>query len=384
MKTPPRWHILVLTLVRIVYNTLHRMVYPFLSAFARGVGVDLTTISYALTLRSAIGTVGPFAAALSDRWGRKAGMLSGAALFTLGAGLVVLWPTYTGLILSLVLSTLGKYLFDPSLLAYLGDRIPYEQRGRTIAITEFGWSLAFILGIPTVGFLIARNGWLAPFPLFVLLGGLILVSLFLLIPGDGGRQREHSTLGGFRLVLTSLPALAGLALGLFSSGANELVNLLFGVWLEDSFGLQIAALGLASAVIGASELGAEGLVAAFVDRLGKTRAVMLGLAVNSLAAVLLPLVGRTEAGALAGLFLFYLSFEFTLVSSIPLMTEILPQARATLMACNVAALSLGRALGAFLGPRLYPLGFAAVAAGAVLFNLIALLAVRRVQRTIHS
>jgi predicted MFS family arabinose efflux permease len=101
VKTPPRWHILVLTLVRIVYNTLHRMVYPFLSAFARGVGVDLTTISYALTLRSAIGTVGPFAAALSDRWGRKAGMLSGAALFTLGAGLVVLWPTYTGLILSI-------------------------------------------------------------------------------------------------------------------------------------------------------------------------------------------------------------------------------------------------------------------------------------------
>jgi predicted MFS family arabinose efflux permease len=384
MEAPPRWHILLLTLVRVVYNTLHRMVYPFLSAFARGVGVDLTTISYALTLRSAIGTVGPFAAALSDRWGRKAGMLAGAALFVLGAGVVVLWPAFPGLVLSLVLSTLGKYLFDPSLLAYLGDRIPYEKRGRTIAITEFGWSLAFILGIPAVGFLIARRGWLAPFPLFVLLGTLILVGLFFLIPNDGRREGAHSTRGGFRLVLTSLPALAGLALGLFSSGANELVNLLFGVWLEDSFGLQIAALGLASAVIGASELGAEGLVAAFVDRLGKTRAVMLGLAVNSLAAVLLPLVGRTEAGALAGLFLFYLSFEFTLVSSIPLMTEILPQARATLMACNVAALSLGRALGAFLGPRLYPLGFAAVAAGAVLFNLIALLAVRRVHRTVRN
>ena len=51
---------------------------------------------------------------------------------------------------------------------------------------------------------------------------------------------------------------------------------IFGVWLEDSFDLQIAALGAASAVIGLSELGGEGLVAAFVDRLGKPRAIGLG------------------------------------------------------------------------------------------------------------
>jgi predicted MFS family arabinose efflux permease len=178
-------------------------------------------------------------------------------------------------------------------------------------------------------------------------------------------------------VLTSIPALAGLAVGLFSSAANEVVNLIFGVWLEQSFALQITALGAASAVIGLSELGGEGLVAAFVDRLGKPRAVALGLAVNCLAALTLPLVSRTEAGALAGLFFFYISFEFTLVSSIPLMTELVPSARATLMAFNVAALSLGRALGDLLGPRLYGLGFWFVVLGTVAFNILALLALRK-------
>ena len=128
--------------------------------------------------------------------------------------------------------------------------------------------------------------------------------------------------------------------------------------------MQIAALGLASAIIGISELSAEGLVAAFVDRIGKPRAVAIGLVVNSLAALALPFIGRTEAGALVGLFFFYLSFEFTIVSSIPLMTELLPSARATLMAFNVAAISLGRAMGAFLAPRLYGMGFLAVAVGA--------------------
>ena len=384
MEALPRWHILVLTAIRVVYNTMHRMVYPFLSAFARGLGVDLAAIATAMSIRSAVGTIGPFAAALTDRRGRKVGILSGAALFTLGAAVVVFVPTYPGLVLALVLSTLGKYIFDPSLLAYLGDRIPYERRGRTIAITEFGWSLAFILGIPLVGFLIARSGWMAPFPLFAALGALIFTGLLFLIPADSRAGNGQSTLSGFRLVLTSIPALAGLALGMFTSGANELVNLLFGVWLEDSFGLQIAALGLASAVIGASELGAEGLVAAFVDRLGKLRSVAIGLVLNSLAAIALPLIGRTQAGALAGLFLFYLSFEFTLVSSIPLMTEILPSARATLMAFNVAALSLGRALGAFLGSQLYPLGFASVAAAAVAFNLLALLAVQRIHKAVQG
>ncbi|PJH75409.1 MAG: hypothetical protein CO064_06815 [Anaerolineae bacterium CG_4_9_14_0_8_um_filter_58_9] len=223
---------------------------------------------------------------------------------------------------------------------------------------------------------------MAPFPLLALLGALTFVGIVLMLPKDGKPRADRSPLwANFRSVLTYVPALAGLAVGLFASTANEVVNLIFGVWLEDSFGLKIAALGAASAIIGLSELGGEGLVAAFVDRLGKPRAVAIGLLANSLAALSLPFLGRTEAGALTGLFFFYISFEFTLVSCIPLMTEVLPGARATLMSFNVAALSLGRALGAPLAPLLYGFGFLAVAAGAVGFNLLALLALRKLQKS---
>ncbi len=373
--------VIAFTITRTIINTLHRMVYPFLAVLARGVGVDLISMSYALTARSLVGTVGPFVAALADRRGRRFGMLFGIGLFTLGTAIVVFWPTFPALVLSIILSTLGKYIFDPSMQAWLGDRIPYARRGRTIAVTEFGWSLAFILGIPLMGFLIARNGWMAPFPLFVLLGTIIFITLFFLLPKEDSSSVVHGPSSNFRLVLTFAPALAGLAVGLFASAANEVVNLIFGVWLEDSFGLQIAALGAASAVIGLSELGGEGLVAAFVDRLGKPRAIGLGLAANCLAALALLFLGRTQAGALVGLFFFYITFEFTLVSSIPLMTELLPSARATLMAFNVAALSLGRALGDLLAPRLYGLGFWFVVLGAVGFNLLALAALQKVKTT---
>ncbi len=380
MKTSLRWQLAAFTVIRMIFNTLHRMVYPFLAIFARGLGVDLTTISYALTARSVVGTVGPFAASVADRRGRRFGMLFGATLFMVGAAVVVFWPSFPGLTISLVLATLGKYIFDPGMQAYIGDRVPYEQRGRTMAITEFGWSLAFILGVPLMGFLIARNGWMAPFPLMAVLGVLIVGGLVWMLPKDQLAPNRNSSRDNFRLVLTSLPALTGLAIGVLASAANEQVNLVFGVWLEDSFGLQIAALGAASAVIGISELSAEGLVAAFVDRLGKPRAIALGLTVNSLAALALPWLGRTELGALAGLFFFYISFEFTIVSLIPLMTELLPTARATLMACTVAAFSLGRAIGAFLAPRLYTLGFLAVTLGAIGFNLLAFVAVSRLRK----
>ncbi|NOY99727.1 MAG: MFS transporter [Chloroflexi bacterium] len=372
--------ILLFTAIRTLFNTAYRMAYPFLGVFARGLGVDIETMSIALTARSVVGGITPLLAPVADNRGRKFGMLFGLGLFTVSTALVVFWPTFLVLTISLALTTLGKYIFDPAMQAYLGDRVPYTRRGLVIAITEAGWSMAFIFGVPLMGFIIARGGWMAPFPLLTLLGGLLFLGLFILLPKDAPPASANGQWDNFHTVLTSVPALAGLAVGFWASTANEVVNLIFGVWLEDSFGLQIAALGASAAVIGLSEFGGEGLVALFSDKLGKERAVALGLVANSLAALLLPLLAQSEVGALTGLFLFYITFEFTLVSSIPMMTEVLPSTRATLMAFNVASLSLGRALGAPLAPFLYKFGFPVVALGAVVFNVCALFSLRRMER----
>lgn len=376
--------LLTFTVIRMVLNTSHRMVYPFLGAFARGLGVAPETLSYLLTARAVLGAAGPFAATLTDRYGRRPGLLLGVALFACGAALVVWWPSLPAFSLAVLLSMVGKSIFDPSLIAWLGDRVPYERRGRVLAVAEFGWSLAFILGVPLVGLLIARGSWITPFQVFALLGVLFFAALFFFLPAGETprrtRQGEAASPSLLRLAFCSAPVLLGLVLAMGMSAANETVNLIFGVWLEESFGLQILALGAASAIIGFSELSGEGLTALLVDRLGKAQAVRLGLVANSLAALALAGAGRTETGALVGLFFFYITFEFTLVSSIPLMTELLPPARATVMALNVASLSLGRALGALAAPQLYRWGFGAVILGAVAFNLIAWLALNRLKQ----
>lgn len=376
-----RFQLLIITVVRTILNTMHRMVYPFLGTFARGLGVDITALSFALTGRSLAGAFVPFFGSISDQRGRRFGMLAGILLFTFGVFLVAIRPSLWTLSAALILVMLGKSMFDPAIQAYFGDRIPYHRRGQALAITELAWSLSFIFGIPVMGYLIAKFDWTAPFPVLTVLGVGMFVVIWRVVPKqDENHVPISNPWKNFGRVLKDTTALAGISIAIWASTGNELVNLIFGVWLEDSFGLQIAALAGASAVIGLAELSGEGLVAAITDRIGKPRALAFGLVANGLTALLLPYIGKTQIGALVGLFLFYITFEYLVVSHTPLMTELLPGARATVLAFNITGHSLGRALGAFMAPIIYrQFGFLYLTLLAIVFNLFALLALRRLR-----
>jgi DHA1 family inner membrane transport protein len=378
-----RTQLVIIAMLRVILNTMHRMVYPFLVIFARGMGVDVTAISFALTGRDVVSIFGPVLAPLADVRGRKFMMLVGILLFTLGVGLVAIWPGLTAFSGALVLAVLSKSLFDPSVHAYVGDRIPYERRGTAVAVVEFAWSLSFIIGVPAMGLLISRFGWVSPFRVLAVLGFGMLGVIAWIIPRDAPAWKPASAFSNLRGVLGSVPALAGISIGLWGSAANELVNLNFGVWLADTFHLQVAALAGASAVIGLAELGGEGLVATVTDRLGKPRAVALGLAGNMVASLLLPWIGRSETGALIGLFLFYISFEYMVVSQIPMMTEVVPTARATAVALTGIGFGIGRSLGALASTFVYAnFGFGTVTFIAVVFNGLGLLALAEMERKI--
>lgn len=352
------------------------MIYPFLAVFARGLGVDIGVISGLVANRAVVGAATPFLFPFIETRGRRFGMALGLGLFVLAMGVVALFPAITTLGMALILAMIGKSIFDPSMTSHIADHVAYEKRGTAIALSEFAWSLAFILGIPFVGWLIAQSSWSAPFWALGILGLVALVFILLMLR-DSTKPAPHAdgVFGSVKQIVATPVVLAAFSIGTFVCSANEMVNLMFGVWLEDSFKLQIAALAGASAVIGLSELGGEGLVALFVDRIGKVRAAGLGIIVNSVAAILLPIIGRTEFGALAGLFFFFIAFEITIVSIIPLNSEVMPSARATTLAFAGSANFIGRAVGALLAPKLYALGFGIVTGAAVGFNLLALVAV---------
>lgn len=360
------------TLVRMVDSTVFRMVFPFLPALARGMNVPIESVAAAVSARSALGLLGPPFGAIADRSGRKQALVGALLVFGASLAIVGIWPSYVVFFIGLVLSGGATVVIDSSIHAYLGDRIPYAQRGRAIATVELGWSLAFVIGIPLVGWSMAHNGWSAPF-IWLGLAGLLAGGLIgLVIPRTAPISESWQELsGGLRQILAPSP-LMGLLFALLLTLGNQLISIVFGIWMEDKFGLQIEQLGVASIVIGLAGLVGVGSAVLFTDRIGKRRAIVLGLVANSIICMFLPLMVNRLWGALAALFIFYLSFEFALTSLLPLMTTLSTQARGVYMASTLAAFSMGDAIGALLGPLLIRSGLMANSVSTVAINLCGL------------
>jgi predicted MFS family arabinose efflux permease len=372
---------ILLSACRLVIFTPVRMLSPFLPALSRGMGVDFATISLAVTAAMGASAIGPFLAPIAERRGRRAGMLTGLLLFINGVTLLVVWSTIQAFFIALFLINLGDNVYAPASQAYLGDQTPYAQRATALAVLELGWSLSFILCVPLMGLLIARFGWHSPFTAIAGAGIFMLLLFLRVIPKDGVPAPAVSMLADLKAVLKHAPARAGLAMGMIMLVGNTVFTLVFGVWMEDSYGLKIAALGLAAAVMGFSELGGEGLAAWLSDRVGKERSAAIGLAANLLAVVSLHWLAFSLWGALLCMALFYISYEFAMVSTLPLMNEILPAQRATTMAVYIAAASLGVAIGAWLAPLFYAHGSWANALACTALDLMAILGLTRVKIT---
>ena len=367
-----RLQLLAITVTRTVISTGYRMVYPFLPVLARGAGVEPQAIVLAVTARSGIGLASPVLGALGDLRGRTLAILAGVGIFSGGMVLVGIWPIYVALFIAILATGLSKIVMDPAQYAYIGERVDYERRGAPMAFTEMSWSIAFLVGVPLVGLMIAAWGWQSPYPILAGLALLCGVWLWRSLPGDRpAKSSRPSLLAGYKSILIRRSALAVLGVSLLMAAGNEVVSIVYGLWFEESFALSVVALGAASAVIGLAELSGEGLVAGLADRIGKKRSVAIGLMLTALASLTLPLLGTSLPGALLAVFLLYLFFEFTIVASLPLMIEQTPGARSTLMATNIAAFSIGRMLGALAGGPLFAIGLVANWLVAAILNLLA-------------
>lgn len=368
------------TTLRLFFHSAIRMIYPFIPFFSSGIKVDITAISIAISLSMAASLIGPFLAPVADRYGRRTGMLLGLAIFTFGNSLAALFPTYLAFVASLLLANLGGNIFIPAMQAYLSDRTHYKRRGLVLGFTELSWAMSFILVVPLFGLLMKATSWNVPFAVLSFAGALGIGLVFWKVKYDG----RHSTEGehiyaGFRKLFKQRSAIFMLLVGFSMVVANEMVNVVFSVWMKDSFQVNIATLGLASLVIGISELGGEGLTITLADRLGKERSVLIGLVSNCLVLAALPLLGKTETGAFIWLFLFYLTFEYAVTASWPLSSEVMPLARATMLSAFFASHSLGRALGALVGPWIYRMGFMADAVICIIFNIICIILLSRIR-----
>ncbi len=351
-----------ITYSRLVLNTAKRFAYPFAPALSRGLGVSLTAITSLIAANQVTSLLGLLIGPLSDRWGYRKMMIAGMALLSTGMLAAAWFPFYAVVLVALFMAGLGKSILDPAVQAWAGNRVPYERRALVIGVLEISWAASTLVGIPLVAVLMDRYGWRSPFLILGLSGLIGAVILFYTIPDEqplAASQTARSWptyLGAYARLFRSKPALGALGYGFFVSAANDNLFVVYGAWLETRFGMGLIALGMGTSLIGLAELVGEGLTATIADRLGLTRALLGGLLLVIVGYAGLPFAARSLAAAMAGLAFIFLAFEFTMVTSLSLCTELLPGFRATMMAGFLAAAGVGRVLGALMGGAVWQAG----------------------------
>jgi len=381
----------IILLARTNLNVPVRLTVYFLPAISRGLGVSLAAASLLVSLRSLAGISAPLFGLVSDRIGAHRMMTLGLSLLVAGAAVVVGLPWYAAVMLGFAILGVSKSAYDPAMQAFVGNRVPYERRGRALGIVELSWSASLLL-MPVSGVLIDRLGWRAPFGMVAFLGAAAwwLTRRFLSPlqqTATGDRRNSATERIGLRPLSRALfpfwqdrdtrLALTTTALLIL---AQDCIMVVFGAWMEHRFGLSLAALGLVTLVIGVAELLAELGVAFFSDRWGKRRAVFVGVLGMVIGYLVLPNLTEHLSYALLGTALLTLAFEFSIVGLVPIVSGLNAESRGTLMSLNVAAGSVGRMVAAPLGVALYETGDLmrnGIASAAICVLVLALLAVLR-------
>lgn len=358
-ETPPKspfFIIFITTFARLAPNMGRRVLYPFVPALSRLLGVSVNDVQTVIALQGGMGLFSPVVAPLTSRYGRKRVMLGALGLFIFAGTMGAIIGTFWAIALTFLMLGASKMLYDPAFQAYLSDKIPYEKRAQAFGITELSWAGALIIGAPLGGLLLENVGLSAVFVMMLLFAiiGFLLVAF--LLPSDtpdksnGERKPIH-----WRALLEHPQALGALLFVMLIIIANEMFFINYGLWMESNFDLSLGSLGAVTVVIALAEIFGESSVIALGDKFGKKRMALLGAGLCVVCHVILPMLTFSLPIALVGLFIFFFAFEIAIVSLIPILSEILPTERALMLSASTSASAIGRMGGAWLGGILYAL-----------------------------
>jgi len=317
--------------------------------------MSVEDMSRILGARDLMSLTAPMAARVSDRSGTTNVMAFAGLLVT--GGIVATTLGGAWFVIAMLVTGIGITGYQVGMQAWVGDEVAYERRGRATGLVELAWGGAALLGLPAAGLLIDTFGWRAPF--FALsLGAIPLMlrihSLREPVSSHIGTKSPRPTFSG--AVLAALAANSALA------GAAQFVFLSHGLWLEDTFGLDTTEVGLAIVAVGAVEVTATLGSARLTDVIGKRRSVIAGgtLMTASLTAMAIFPTPPFALG-LAMLVIAFLGFEYAIVSSIPLIAELDPAARAQMIAISMTTSTVTRAAVTLIAASIYvSRGFSAV------------------------
>jgi predicted MFS family arabinose efflux permease len=342
---------------RLVINSLRRVPYAIMTDLAAALGIPRETLATAVAVQSSMGFASLLIGPLIDRSRRKTIMLLALGGFVLltAIGATASWLNLNVRIILgvIVLAGLCKIVYDPAMLAYVSTHTAPSRRGFAIGISETAWAVSLVIFAPLSAYLLVNANVGSIFAVISACAVAAFILVWRLLPNDPvPPQTTTITKNNWGVLLRQRSAVMLVATVACHSLATEIIGIGYEKWFKDTFLLSVEALGIVALCISAAEFGGELIVAGFADRIGRRRMSLLMLASCGVFCLLLPLMRGSLPLAIVTLIGMYVSFETSVVALISVATDVLPEARGT-MITSVIAISAGtRVLGTLIGSTL--------------------------------
>jgi predicted MFS family arabinose efflux permease len=245
-----------------------------------------------------------------------------------------------------VLTMISPAIFTPQAAACVGLLVPPEQRGRAITFIFLGWSVASVLGMPIGAFVGGTLGWRAA---FVLIGLFSLASaawVWRAMPN--GIKPPALSAAAWRETFGSWPLMLCVAVTMLYSAGQFVLFSYFAPYYKQKVGITPGELSLLFMWFGVFGFVGNMLMSRNIDRIGTSRAVMIGIALMALSLLVWPFGTSIVLAALVSVPWALGCFSSNSAQQARLV-GIAPMLASGSIALNSSAMYAGQAIGAASG-----------------------------------
>jgi predicted MFS family arabinose efflux permease len=228
----------------------------------------------------------------------------------------------------------------------VGLLVPPDQRGRAITFVFLGWSVASVLGMPLGAFVGGTLGWRAAFGLIGLLSFASAFWVWRTLP-DGVKPPALSAAMWRETLRSRALMLCVLVTVLYSAGQFVLFSY-FAPYYKHKIGITPGELSLLFMWFGAFGFIGNMVMSRHIDRIGSSRAVMIGIALMAVSLLVWPLGTNLALAALVSIPWALGCFSSNSAQQARLVA-IAPALASASIALNSSAMYAGQAIGAASG-----------------------------------
>ncbi|QDV22017.1 MFS transporter [Aureliella helgolandensis] len=318
--------------------------------------LEIGPAEFALIVSSytfAAGVAGLIAAAVVDRFSRRAAFLFLFAGFLLGTLCCAFAPNYQALVVARIVTGGFGGILGGITMAIIGDVFPEERRGRATGSLMTGFALASVAGVP-LGLVIGTNfGWHMPF-IALAMGGLPVLGLawYALPPLNSHvDQVQARPLRSLRDTFTHRDHLNAFALIVTLMISSFTVFPFLSPYLVSNVGMTEQQLPLVYIAGGLLTLFAAPIVGRLADQFGKLRVYRWVAPLSAL--MFLTITHLPEGRVLLAICVFGALMVCNVGRMIPAMamvtSSVAPQRRGAFLSANSSIQHMASGIGAYGG-----------------------------------